>query len=167
MAGTIEAARVLTQYSFPTSVAYLGLSGEEQGLFGGRFLANDAVEAEWDIAAVLNNDMIGNIEGIDGVIENNTFRIFSEATPATDTEDDYRRRRFYGGEVDGPSRQLARYIARIADTYIPNLDPILIYADWLFIICWKVSMAFSSCTFFPTPKRRLKRTCRQKAYHFC
>ena len=127
MAGTIEAARMLSAYNFSSSIIFAGLSGEEQGLYGGRFLAEHAIEKGWDIAAFLNNDMIGNIEGVDGVIENNTFRIFSEATPATDTEDDYRRRRFYGGEVDGPSRQLARYVATIADLYIPNLDPILIY----------------------------------------
>ncbi|NND70401.1 MAG: M28 family peptidase, partial [Rhodothermales bacterium] len=127
MAGTIEAARVLSQYSFASSIIYSGLSGEEQGLFGGRFFAEDAVEDNWNIAAVLNNDMIGNIEGIDGVIDNTTFRIFSEATPVTDTEDEIRRRRFYGGEVDGPSRQLARYIARITEDYFVNLDPILIY----------------------------------------
>lgn len=127
MAGTLEAARVLSQYDFPTSIIFGGLSGEEQGLFGGRFLAAHAHELNWDLAAVLNNDMIGNIEGVDGVIENSTFRIFSEATPATDGEADHRRRRVYGGEVDGPSRQLARYIARMSDEYIPNLRPILIY----------------------------------------
>ena len=127
MAGTLEVARVLSQYTFKSSIIYSGLSGEEQGLFGGRFFAEDAVANGWDIAAVLNNDMIGNIEGIDGVIDNTSFRIFSEATPATDTEDQIRRRRFYGGEVDGPSRQLARYIERISSHYFPNLNPVMIY----------------------------------------
>ena len=71
--------------------------------------------------------MIGNIEGVDGVIENNTFRVFSEPTPVTDTEAEWRRYRVYGGEADGPSRQLARYVASTGDAYIPNLDPIMIY----------------------------------------
>ncbi len=127
MAGAIEAARLLTQYRFSSSIVYAGLSGEEQGLFGGRHMAKVVKEEGWDIVGVLNNDMIGNIEGIDGVIENNTFRVFSEPTPVTETEQERQRRRFSGGEVDGPSRQLARYVHRMTDSYIPNLDAIMIY----------------------------------------
>ncbi|MEM1127635.1 MAG: M28 family metallopeptidase [Bacteroidota bacterium] len=127
MAGALEAARVLTPYTFPSSIAYVGLSGEEQGLFGGRALAATAVEEEWDLVAVLNNDMIGNIAGIDGVIDNTSFRIFSEPVPATDELRQHQLRRFYGGEVDGPSRQLARYIARVTEQYTVNLNPMLIY----------------------------------------
>ncbi len=127
MAGVIEAARVLTRYGFPSSIVYLGLSGEEQGLFGGQHVAGLAAERGWDVVGVLNNDMIGNIEGVDGVIENNTFRVFSEPTPVTDDLEAHRRRRTTGGEVDGPSRQIARYVARIADEYVSNLDAIMIY----------------------------------------
>lgn len=127
MAGTLEAARVLSRYRFPHNIVYAGLSGEEQGLFGGQSLARWAKSAGWKIIGVLNNDMIGNIEGIDGTIDNRSFRIFSEPTPATDDE---RRRiwnRFYGGEVDGPSRQLARYIDRISRQYMPEMKPMMIY----------------------------------------
>jgi len=127
MAGTIEAARILTQYEFGSSIAYAGLSGEEQGLFGGAHMADAAREGEWDIIAVLNNDMIGNIEGLDGVIDNSSFRVFSEPVPATDDLRAHQRRRFFGGEVDGPSRQIARYVHRIADQYFPNLDAQMIY----------------------------------------
>jgi len=127
MAGTIEAARVLTKYRFPTSIVYAGLSGEEQGLFGGQHMAKVAKEEGWEIIGVLNNDMIGNIEGIDGVVANNTFRVFSEPTPVTESDEVRQRRRFYGGEVDGPSRQLARYVHRMTDMYITNLDAIMIY----------------------------------------
>ncbi len=101
MAGTIEAARILSKYTFESSIIYVGLSGEEQGLFGGRGLAKYAKEKKWDIVGILNNDMIGNIKGVDGVIDNRTFRIFSEPTPPTETERQRRMRRFYGGEVDG------------------------------------------------------------------
>lgn len=127
MAGTLEAARVLSKYQFPNTIVYAGLSGEEQGLFGGQYLANLAKEESWDIIGVLNNDMIGNIEGIDGVIDNTTFRVFSEPTPVEEKERDRVWRRFYGGEVDGPSRQLARYIHRLTDTYCTNLKAIMIY----------------------------------------
>ena len=129
MAGTIEAARVLSRFagSFEATILFAGLSGEEQGLFGGRHLASVAVEEGWNIEGVLNNDMIGNIEGVDGVIENNTFRVFSEPTPVTETEEQRRARRSTGGEVDGVSRQLARYVARMSDLYLPNLEAKLVY----------------------------------------
>ena len=127
MAGTIEAARVLSKYKFKHSVVFAGLSGEEQGLFGGTGLAKFAKDNGWQIVGVLNNDMIGNIEGVDGVIDNRTFRIFSEPTPVTESEQARRSRRFTGGEVDGISRQLARYIHNQTQTYMPEMNPMMIY----------------------------------------
>jgi hypothetical protein len=127
MAGTIEAARVLSKYSFENSIVYVGLSGEEQGLFGGAGLAAYAKENNWDIIGVLNNDMIGNIKGVDGVIDNRTFRIFSEPVPPTETDRQRRMRRFYGGEVDGISRQLARYINKTVKSYMPEMNPMMVY----------------------------------------
>lgn len=127
MAGTIEAARVLSKYKFENSIIYVGLSGEEQGLFGGKGLAEYAKANNWEIIGVLNNDMIGNIEGVNGVIDNRSFRIFSEPVPPTETERERNMRRFYGGEVDGVSRQLARYIHKTTRTYMPEMNPMLIY----------------------------------------
>ena len=127
MAGTIEAARVLSKHRFGASIVYAALAGEEQGLFGGRALARRAKAQGWDVGAVLNNDMIGNIAGIDGIIDNHTFRVFSEPYPATATERERAGYRVYGGEVDGPSRQLARYVARMVDSYMPTTDAMMIY----------------------------------------
>ncbi|WP_051275426.1 M28 family metallopeptidase [Aestuariibacter salexigens] len=127
VAGTLEAARVLSQYKFHGSIVYAALAGEEQGLFGGRIMAEKAQQDGWRIKAVLNNDMIGNIEGINGVINNTTARIFAEGTRVTETEQEARLRRFTGGEVDSPSRNLARYIDWMADRYIENLDTMVIY----------------------------------------
>ncbi|WP_231401306.1 M28 family metallopeptidase [Alteromonas sp. B31-7] len=127
VAGTLEAARILTQYTFNGSIVYAALAGEEQGLFGGRIMAEHAKKNGWRIKAVLNNDMIGNIEGVNGVINNTTARIFAEGTRVTETEAEARRRRFTGGEVDSPSRNLARYIDKIAYQYIENLDTMVIY----------------------------------------
>lgn len=127
MAGTIEAARVLSKYKFESSVIYLGLSGEEQGLFGGQGLVKQMKTNGWDIIGIFNNDMIGNIKGVDGVISNRDFRIFSEPVPATESEEQRRARRFYGGEVDGVSRQLARYVHKTTKTYMPEMNPMMIY----------------------------------------
>ena len=127
MAGVIEAARVLSKRKYAGSIIYAGLSGEEQGLFGGKIVAEYALEESWQIKAVLNNDMISNIAGIDGVIDNSTVRVFSEGTRANETKDEARLRRFTGGEVDSPSRNLARYIKAQADKYMTNLNVMLVY----------------------------------------
>ena len=127
MAGTLEAARVLSQYEFENSIIYVGLSGEEQGLFGGKGLAAFAKKQNWEIIGILNNDMIGNITGVDGTVSNKDFRIFSEPVPPTETERERMARRFYGGEVDGISRQLARHIYKQVKTYMPDMNPMLIY----------------------------------------
>ncbi len=127
MAGAMEAARILSKYSFESSIVYLGLSGEEQGLFGGKGFANYAKENGWEIIGVLNNDMIGNITGVDGVVSNRDFRIFSEPVPPTESEENRNRRRYTGGEVDGISRQLARYVHKTTQTYMPEMNPMLIY----------------------------------------
>jgi hypothetical protein len=129
MAGTIEVAKVLSKYQFEANIVYLGLSGEEQGLFGGAGFAAYADSLGWNIIGVLNNDMIGNIKGVDGVIDNRSFRIFSE--PVTKAEALTERERIYmrvtGGEVDGISRQLARYVHAQTLKYMPEMNPMLIY----------------------------------------
>lgn len=127
MAGTLEAARVLSQYQFKNSIIYVGLSGEEQGLFGGQGLAAYAKSNNWEIIGVLNNDMIGNIKGVDGVIDNRSFRIFSEPVSPTESEKQRLARRFYGGEVDGISRQLARYVHKTVKLYMPEMNPVMVY----------------------------------------
>ena len=90
MAGVIEAARVLSKRKFAGSIIYAGLSGEEQGLFGGKIVAEHALDQGWEIKGVLNNDMISNISGLDGVINNSTVRVFSEGTRATETKEEAR-----------------------------------------------------------------------------
>jgi len=127
MAGAIEAARILSKRKYAGSIIYAGLSGEEQGLFGGEIVAAHALEQGWEIKGVLNNDMISNISGIDGVINNSTVRVFSEGTRANETEQEARSRRFTGGEVDSPSRNLARYIKDMGDQYLTNLDIMMVY----------------------------------------
>lgn len=127
VAGTLEAARILSKYQFNGSIVYAALAGEEQGLFGGKILAQQAKDAGWRIKAVLNNDMIGNSAGINGVVNNTTARVFAEGTRATETEAEARQRRFMGGENDSPTRNLARYIDRLADDYVPNLDVMPVY----------------------------------------
>ena len=127
MAGVLEAARVLSNYRFAGSIAFVGLSGEEQGLYGGAILARHAIAQDWRIQAVINNDMIGNITGVNGVTNNSTARVFSEGTRYVETAEEARLRRFQGGEVDSASRNIARYVDLMADKYISNLDVMMVY----------------------------------------
>ena len=127
IAATLEAARVLSRYPTDATIAFVAVAGEEQGLHGGEIVAQHAEREGWRIAAVINNDMIGNIQGITGVIENTTARVFAPGLPPGTTDAELRRILSTGGELDTPARQLARYIDRTADTYLPNLDVEIIY----------------------------------------
>ncbi len=127
VAGVLEAARVLSKHEFDASIFYLAVTGEEQGLFGATHFAERAKERGWRIEAFLNNDMIGNIQGQDGVVDNTVARVFSQAIRADATDRMRRLLRYLGGENDSPSRNLARYVDRIADRYVRNLDVMLIY----------------------------------------
>ncbi len=126
-AAVIEAARLLSKKTFAKTIVYGALAGEEQGLLGGNQLAKYAKEQNWQIEGVLNNDIIGNSEGIGGQVDNLTFRIFSEPTAATESDEERRGRRVTGGEVDGPSRQLARYVHAVARQVLPMMRPKLVY----------------------------------------
>ena len=127
VAGALEAARVLSKYQFEGTIVYAALSGEEQGLYGGAALADYAKNQGWQVEAVLNNDMIGNIEGINGVVSNHTVRVFSEGVRIAETPSEAKERYFSGGENDSASRNLARHIKSLADQYMTNLDVKLIY----------------------------------------
>ncbi|QJQ33104.1 M20/M25/M40 family metallo-hydrolase [Sphingomonas lacunae] len=113
-AAVIEAARVLSRHRFSTTIVYAVLSGEEQGLYGGRLLAAHATAQGWTVKAQLNNDIIGGTRGSDGVIDDAHVRVFSEG-PRADSTDAYRASaRREGGENDSPSRNLSRFIAGLS-----------------------------------------------------
>jgi hypothetical protein len=126
-AAVLEAARVLSRYRFPASIAFGALAGEEQGLFGGRAMAQEAESRGWQVEADLNNDIVGGTQGIDGQRDNTVVRVFSESPASGTTEAELNRLRIFGGEVDGPSRQIARYVNRIADEYFPLFRVMMVY----------------------------------------
>jgi Zn-dependent M28 family amino/carboxypeptidase len=127
IAAVIEAARVLCKQRFAATLVFAALAGEEEGLLGGKVLADYAVQKGWRVEADLNNDIVGNTDGLSGVRDNTHVRIFSEGTRATETPEQADRRRYNGGEVDSPSRNLARFMDRLADRYLTNLDVVMVY----------------------------------------
>jgi Peptidase family M28 len=127
VAAVIEAARILSRYKFSATLVYGVLSGEEQGLYGGKVLADYAKAQGWRVEADLNNDIVGGTRGLNGVLDNTRLRLFSEGTRDTETADDAKQRRFEGGENDSASRNVARYAKQLAETYIPNWTVALVY----------------------------------------
>jgi Zn-dependent M28 family amino/carboxypeptidase len=127
VAAVIEAARILSRYHFPATLVYGVLSGEEQGLYGGKVLAEYAKAQGWHVEADLNSDIVGGIRGLNGVIDNTRLRVFSEGTRDTETADEAKQRRFEGGENDSASRNVARYAKRLAEAYLPNWTVALVY----------------------------------------
>lgn len=128
VAAVIETARVLAAAQpFHKTVVLAALSGEEQGLYGGQQLAQMARDSSWIVEGVLNNDIVGNARGMTGEVNDREFRVFSEPVPMTETEQQRRARRTTGGEIDGPSRQLARYVDRITARYVRQADAVMIY----------------------------------------
>lgn len=126
VAALIEAARVLSKEQFAATLVYAALTGEEQGLHGATIVANWAREQGWDVIN-LNNDMVSNVQGQDGNIETTRIRVFAEGTRTVETPQEANQRRYNGGEVDSPSRNLARYIDTIADRYLTDFDVEMIY----------------------------------------
>ena len=126
-AAVMEAARVLSKHKFPATLVFAVLSGEEQGLYGGKVLADYAKAQGWRVEGDLNNDIVGNSEGLTGVRETTRVRVFSEGTKAVETPEEADKRRYNGGEVDSPSRNLARFIDGMAERYLANFDVTLVY----------------------------------------
>lgn len=108
----IEAARLLSKQKHRATIVYALLSGEEQGLWGGKLLARHAKEQGWDVAAMLNNDIVGGTKGTDGTIVADRVRVFSEGIRASEDLAAQLARRGIGGEDDGPSRALAKAAVR-------------------------------------------------------
>ncbi len=111
----LEAARLLSKQKHHATIVYALLSGEEQGLWGGKLLAKYAQDQNWHVAAMLNNDIVGGIHGTDGTIVDNRVRVFSEGIRASEDLTAQLARRGIGGEDDGPSRALAKAAIRAAE----------------------------------------------------
>lgn len=122
VAVVLEAARLLSHRKFKATIIYAATSGEEQGLFGGQLLADTAKERGWSVSAVLNNDIVGNTVGQNGVRVADRVRVFSEGIRASETLPEQMVRRGNGGEDDGPSRALAKAVDQVGRTIPGGLD---------------------------------------------
>ncbi len=127
---SMELARVMAKRSFPATIIFMSVVGEEQGLYGSTNVAKRAKAENWNIDAMLNNDIVGNTHGMETDLKDNrSVRVFSEGVPSDDAynEKEIASLIALGGENDSPSRELARYIKEIAERYVDQLDVKLIY----------------------------------------
>ena len=123
----IELARVMSQYDFDATIVFAAVAGEEQGLLGAAALAEHAKAQRWNLEAMFTNDIVGNTHGGNGVHDDKRVRVFSEGVPTVESPVQLQARQSNGGENDGPSRQVARYIDEVAQQYTPGFDVTLIW----------------------------------------
>jgi len=134
VAAVIELARVMAKMEFSATVLFVAFTGEEQGLKGATYLADKAKTEGWNIAGVLNNDIVGNSNSSETNISDNTkVRIFSETIPLSETEQQAGLRRSINADNDSKSRQLARYIKEVGERYVDQMEVKLIYRSDRFL----------------------------------
>jgi acetylornithine deacetylase/succinyl-diaminopimelate desuccinylase-like protein len=122
VAVSLESARILSKLKFPSTIVFVAVAGEEQGLNGSRHLAKLARSENWQLEAVLNNDIVGGDTTPDNTTPPNiqdktAVRVFSEGVSANATLDQLHAIQTLGAEGDSPSRELARTIVDVDTTY--------------------------------------------------
>jgi hypothetical protein len=134
VAAVMECARVMSKHSFPATIIFVAVSGEEQSLLGSGYLANQAKMKNWNVDAMLNNDIMGsNNSNETNIIDNTRLRVFSEGISVLDTGRVLSNVRGLGLENDSKSRQLARYVKEIGERYVDNLEVVMIYRSDRFL----------------------------------
>jgi Peptidase family M28 len=134
VATVMECARIMSKQNFGATILFVAMSGEEQGLLGSNYMATKARKQNWNIEAVLNNDIMGsNNSNETNIINNTQVRIFSEGISFYELEKNAKNIRALGLENDGKSRQLARYIKEIGERYVENMEVKLIYRNDRFL----------------------------------
>ena len=133
-AAVMECARIMSKHQFAATIIFVAVSGEEQGLLGSTYMSEKAKKENWNIEAVLNNDIMGsNNSNETSIIDNTKVRVFSEGLPAYETEKNAVNIRNLGLENDGKARQLARYIKEVGERYVDNLQVVLVYRNDRFL----------------------------------
>jgi hypothetical protein len=134
VAAMMEIAKIMSKRSFPCTIIFVAVTGEEQGLYGARHLAELAKESKWNIIAMINNDMIGNsLSSGTNLRDNTQVRVFSETIPYLETEDEAKIRKATNKDNDSPSRQFARYIKTVTNQYVDQLSINLVYRNDRFL----------------------------------
>jgi Zn-dependent M28 family amino/carboxypeptidase len=126
-AAVLEMARVMAKYKFDATIIFMAVAGEEQGLLGSTYFAEQATQKGIDVEGMFTNDIIGSSLGGNGMRDAHTVRVFSEGVPSNEKPEEANVRRGVGGENDSASRQLARFIKETAQSYVPGMRVTIVY----------------------------------------
>jgi Zn-dependent M28 family amino/carboxypeptidase len=126
-AAVIELARVMSKRKFDATIIFMTVPGEEQGLLGATYFAEQAKQTKMNIEGMFTNDIIGGVTSQKNSPNRNRVRVFSEGVPSSETEAEASTRRSVGGENDSASRQLARFIKEQSDKYLKNFSVWMMY----------------------------------------
>ncbi len=127
VAAVMEAARILSKRKFPATLVYAVLTGKSRGSMAAPCWRIMPSDHHWNVEVDLNNDIIGNSRGGDGTVAADRVRVFSEGTRDLETEAEARGIRYNGGEIDSPSRNIARFMAVLGENYLTGFDVRMIY----------------------------------------
>ena len=126
-AAVLEMARVMAKYEFDATIVFMAVAGEEQGLLGSTYAAEQAKQKGVDVEAMFTNDIIGSSLGGNGIRDAHTIRVFSEGVPSSEKPEEATVRRGVGGENDSAPRQLARFIKETGERYVPAMRVMMVY----------------------------------------
>ncbi len=126
-AAVIELARVMSKRKFDATIVFMAVPGEEQGLLGAAYYAEEAKKKAMNIEAMITNDIIGGVTTNKNSQFRNRLRVFAEGVPSDETPQQAGTRRSVGGENDSPARQLGRYVREQSTRYIKNFSAWVIY----------------------------------------
>jgi Peptidase family M28 len=128
VACVLELARVFATHQFPGTIIFATVDGEEEGLYGSTFMAQQMAAAGNDVQGMFSNDIIGTGNAHDGTPPNPfTVRMFLEGIPTNATSSDISLMQAVGGENDGLSRQLGRYVNEVAPFWLTGMNVELIW----------------------------------------
>ncbi|AWS48807.1 aminopeptidase [Streptosporangium sp. 'caverna'] len=127
VAVAMELARVMAIRRPEATIVFAAVAGEEQNLYGARYMAGQYKAAAADVQAMFTNDIVGSSTADDGTRDPRTVRLFAEGVPTAETPAQANTRRSVGGENDSPARQLARFVANVADNDATGMNVRVIY----------------------------------------
>ena len=123
VAAVLELARVMATRHSEATIVFAAVAAEEQGLYGSDYMARRYKDANADIQAMFSNDIIGTGDAHDGTANDPyTVRLFVEGVPTSETPQQAATRLSVGGENDGASRQLGRFVADVADGPLTGMN---------------------------------------------
>src|SRR4051812_28359793 len=127
VSAVLEMARVMSKRSWDATIVFMAVAGEEQGLIGSTYFAEQAKQQNMDIEGMFTNDIIGSSLGQNGLRDRHHVRLFAQSTPNDETKQEAEDRRTTGGENDSPPRQLARYAKDAAQSTATGMRVRIVY----------------------------------------